>query len=113
MAIAIVDVLLLESDGAAQNEDWTANRPLRIYDAIGIGATQGVTTTTVQRQALGAGAFVAVTDAMTDNVAPGTINRALSIAPAQDDVVATDVIRCAGSGVGRQAVYIKVIPRAL
>jgi len=112
MAVNIRAVLVLESEGGA-SETYTATRPFRIYDFHGTVVTQAATTTTLDRQALGTGGFTAVSSALTDNAAAGTLARTVSIDPAEDDVVATDVLRFTSSGAGRQNGYVAIIPRLL
>jgi hypothetical protein len=110
MAVSIRAVLLLESEGLA-NETYTAVRPFRIYDFHGVVSTQAATTTTLQRQALGAGAFNAVSSALSDNAAAGTVARTTTLVPAEDDVAPTDVLSVTNSGAGRQVTYTAIVPR--
>ena len=99
----------------AQNEDFTATRAGLVIDAwLTSVAGAGGDTVTVQRQALGAGAFNAVSSAMACADALGTIARTTLAAVAQDAIAATDVVRAAGSAVGtRGNVYIPVLFAAL
>lgn len=110
MATSDTRLQTIRSTGVNQNEDFVAVRSFKIFDIVAIVVTQAATTTTAQRQALGAGAFNAVSNAMTDNAAAGTVTRAATLAPAEDDFAATDVLRFAGSGAGRQQMWALVLP---
>lgn len=110
MATGMFATLVIASDGTAVDDTYTAVRPFRVIDAFGIVTNQVASTTTVQRQALGAGALNDVSSAITDNAAAGTLARTASVAPAQAAFVATDVMQFTSSGLGRQRMFVEVIP---
>lgn len=112
MATSFNRVLMISSNAANQNEDFVATRAFKVFDVSGVVVTQAATTTTAQRQALGAGAFNAISSALSDNAAAGTISRTTTLAAAQQTFAATDVLRFAGSGAGRQACYALIKPIA-
>lgn len=112
MATAIKAILLIETDGTlaggAGNDDLTVNRPFTVYDVHGVIVTQGATTTTVQKGA------AAISSALDDNAAVGTLRRTTSISLASNAQFASgDIFRVAYSGAGREAVYTAIIPRSL
>jgi hypothetical protein len=107
MAVSFHRVLCVRSDGTSGSDDFTVNRPLKVFDVHGIVVTQAATTTTLQR---GSPLFVAVSNALTDNAAAGVLLRAAVLAPAQSSFVATDVMRFLGSGAGRQQMFAMCIP---
>lgn len=104
MSTSIRDCLVIEMISEAQNEDYTATRPGDVVDVhlTSIAGMMGETIT-LQRQALGAGAFNAITGALACADALGTLARTALVAVAQDAVVATDVLRAAGSGATTRA----------
>jgi hypothetical protein len=115
VAVSIRAVLLLEGDGAADPDDYVVTRGLRIYDVQGAVGTPslGGTTTTLQRQALGAGAFNAVSSALASDGVAGTVVRTTLLVPAQVVLAPTDVLRQDDDGAGRLLLYTGLIPLPL
>jgi hypothetical protein len=105
--------LILQITMTAQNEDFTAARPFDIIDCWTrtIAGAGGGDTTTLERQALGVGAFNAVSSTIvTANVANAVV-RTVTLVDAQAHVVATDVIRAAGSAAATRAeVFVTILP---
>jgi hypothetical protein len=95
-----LDAILIDAEGGGTTLtfDYTVTRGLEIVDVLvnTNTAPAGATTATVSRQALGAGGFTDVTDAMVVTLADD-ITRAGTIAAAQATCAATDVLRVTGS----------------
>lgn len=102
MALSIRSVLLLDmTPGAAGpgNTDHTITRPFTVCDAWVIGtAVQAGGTIQASRQALGAGAFNTVTDAIAC-AAVDAKSAAAVITQAQVNFAVSDVLRCVVAGV--------------
>jgi len=113
MAVETRAILVLESDGAANPDDYTVTRPFRVWDVHGVEAVNGLATTTISRQALGTGAFNALSSAISSGGGVGTLARTTLLAPAQYNCLPTDVLRILDAGAGRLLCYIKIIPRLI
>lgn len=126
MALSVRAVLALEITPTAVgngNSDFAVARPFRIYDC-GVLCTitdgGGAATAQLLRQALGAGAFNAITNAMACTTA-STVARTTTVTVAERDLVATDVLRLALTGgtgnglLGTQSasMVVRVLPQAI
>ena len=116
MAVNIRDVLLVESDGAAANEDLIATRPWLVYDAHGVCSADGDNgnVTTLQRGV--GGVFVALSSALDTANGGGLLTRTASLTLAQQNFAPTDVLRWAATGgdtLGRLLGYARIIPRPI
>mgnify|MGYP001598553586 CR=1 FL=1 len=99
--------------GATVNVDLTLARPLDLYEATALALlTQAASTAQISRQALGAGAFSTVTNAMAMDTANSLI-RTTTIVVAQRSCVATDVLRgvfvAGGGGSASGVAYVSFI----
>ena len=98
MPSAIRPVLVIDytmTGTTTQNVDYTATRPFAICDSHNFCLTADATSTTnLERQALGAGAFTAVHTAIACAVAGAVTRVTAGVANAQYVFAATDVCRC-------------------
>lgn len=103
--------------GATVNTDLTATRPFAIYETtvLPLAASAG-STAQISRQALGAGAFNTVTNAMAAAVA-GTLARTTTVTVAERTVSVTDVLRMVtvdgGPGGANAVGYVRILPNAI
>jgi len=99
--------------GATVNIDLTLARPVDLYEATVLALlTQAASTAQVSRQALGAGGFSTVSNAMAMDTANSLI-RTTTITVAQRSCVATDVLRtvfiAGGGGSASGIAYVSFI----
>jgi len=109
MASKLSPILVIETDGSVVDDTYTCTRPFHVYDVHGLVTNQVASNTTVQRQTGGTGAFNALSSALTDNAAAGTLARTTSLATAEDAFAVGDVLRGGSSGLGRQALFIAIV----